>query len=66
MKPQLYNVLEIFAESEEKAKQAAKDYRARSETLNIMYSFIPALNQAKLDTKNYIYDELLKKVYAIL
>lgn len=66
MTPKLYNILEIFAESEEQAKEAAKDYTARSETLNFMYNYIPNLQTAKLETKNFIYDNLLPKVYAII
>ena len=64
--PQLYNVLELYAETPEQAKEAAKRYKARSETLNIMYENIKNLHAASLDTKNYIYDLLLPKVYAII
>lgn len=66
MTPILYNIMELYAETPEQAKEAAKDYKARSETLNFMYNYIPNLQAAKLETKNFIYDNLLPKVYAIL
>ena len=64
--PQLYNVLEIYAETPEKGREAARGYKARSETLNIMYENIENLHAASLETKNFIYDLLLPKVYTII
>lgn len=59
------NALEVFAPTEEAAEEARRGWTARTETLNIMYNNIPGLQSAKLETKNYIYDALIGKVYAL-
>lgn len=62
--PILLNVMEVFAKDQEAAEEARRGWIARGETLEIMYSAIPGLQAAALDTKNYIYDCLIGKVYA--
>ena len=54
----IINVLAATAPTEEKRKQAIKDSIIRNETLNIMYNNIIGLSFAKLETKNFIYDNL--------
>lgn len=61
----ILNVCEVFAENEQKAAEARKSWNTRSITLDLMYDNIPGLMNAELETKNFIYDELLKKVSSI-
>lgn len=63
MNPVLLNVMEVYAKTEEAAQEARRGWIARGTTLDIMYDNIPNLRQAQLETKNYIYDVLLKIVY---
>ena len=65
METLILNVCEIYAKDEQALKEARAGWIARSETLDIMYSSIEGLNQATLETKNFIYDVLIKKVYSL-
>ena len=65
MEPVLLNVMEVYAKTPEAAEEARRGWIARGTTLDIMYSAIPGLQAAALDTKNYIYDKLLPIVYSL-
>ena len=60
--PILLNVCEVFSPNEAAAEAARKSWNVRSITLDLMYDNIPGLRQAELDTKNYIYDQLVRIV----
>lgn len=62
--PILLNVMEVYAKTPEAAEEARRGWIARGTTLDIMYSAIPGLQAAALETKNFIYDQLMPKVYA--
>ena len=62
----ILNVLEVYAADAEKAAEARRGWTARSATLDIMYNTINGLQAASLDTKNYIYDNLLPIITAAL
>ena len=61
----ILNVCEVFAKYEEAANEARRGWIARGEALDIMYNNIPNLHAAELETKNFIYDALISKVYNI-
>jgi len=65
MQPIILNVCEVYAKNEAVAEEARRGWIARGEALDLMYENIPGLQSAALDTKNFIYDCLIKKVYAI-
>lgn len=47
-----------------KRQEETKMKDTRTEALNILYN-IPGYKEAELETKNYIYDELIKKLNKI-
>lgn len=65
MEPIILNVCEIYAKNENEAHEARRRWIARSEALDIMYDNIPGLQDAKLETKNYIYDKLNAVVFEL-
>lgn len=58
----IINVCEAYAANEDAAREARKAWNTRGITLDLMYENIPGLYNAELETKNFIYGELLKKV----
>lgn len=60
------NVLELFAENEQQRIDARAGWIARGETLELMYDNIEGLNEAQLETKNFVYYELLRRVYPLV
>jgi hypothetical protein len=62
----ILNVCEVFAPNEEAAEEARRGWISRGLTLDLMYENIPGLNNAQLDTKNFIYDELHKVIKGLI
>ena len=60
------NVLEVFAKDENARREARAGWIARGEALELMYSNIDGLQAAALDTKNFIYDAMIKKVFPLV
>ena len=60
------NVLEVFAKDEDARREARAGWIARGEALELMYSNIDGLQGAELETKNFIYDAMIKKVFPLV
>ena len=59
------NVLSVYAENEDAKKEARAGWIARGEALDLMYAHIDGLTEAELETKNFIYDAMIKKVFPL-
>ena len=67
METAIINVCAAFAPDEKSRLEAIAGWQARGEVLDIMYDNIPNLyHSAELETKNFIYAELMKKVYPMV
>jgi hypothetical protein len=62
----IINVCEVFAPNEAAAEEARKGWISRGLTLDLMYENIPGLNNAQLETKNFIYDQLHKVIKELI
>lgn len=62
----ILNVCEVFAPNEKAAEEARKGWISRGLTLDIMYENIPGLNNAQLETKNFIYDKLHEVIKTLI